>query len=290
VVHSSLIGSFLVPAITSIQKSPGILGCMSVPIYVVDAFTSRPFAGNPAAVCLLSEPAGPEWMQRVAAEMKHAETAFLVKSDDGYDLRWFTPSTEVDLCGHATLASAHILWETGKLDIHDPALFHTKSGLLTCTRHGYGIQMDFPAEPAGPVECEVRRCFGLRSAPIFVGQNRMDLLVEIESEAAVRELAPDLPAIAELGTRGVIVTARSDRPEYDFVSRFFAPGAGVPEDPVTGSAHCCLGPYWAAKLGKSDLAGFQCSERGGSVRVAVRDSRVLLQGHAVTTLRGEFLA
>jgi PhzF family phenazine biosynthesis protein len=263
---------------------------MAVPIYVVDAFTSRPFAGNPAAVCLLTEPAQTQWMQCVAAEMKHAETAFVRPLDQGFELRWFTPTTEVDLCGHATLASAHILWETGHLDEHDPASFHTKSGILTCTRHGYGIQMDFPAEPAHETAVA-----GLIEAlgkpnPSFVGANRMDFMVEVGSEDEVKNIHPDFEEVEKLGGRGVIVTARSAGPDYDFVSRFFAPAAGVPEDPVTGSAHCCLGPYWAEKLGKDHLVGHQCSPRGGTVRVAVKGDRVLLQGHAVTTLMGEFLA
>jgi PhzF family phenazine biosynthesis protein len=266
---------------------------MAVPIYVVDAFTSRPFAGNPASVCLLKEPAAEAWMQRVASEMNHAETAFVVPQSDGFGLRWFTPTTEVDLCGHATLASAHVLWETGQLDIHDAAQFSTKSGLLTCTRHGYGIQMDFPAEPAHAATIDsaaIVSALNLAGPPKFVGENRMDLFVEIESEEALHAVDPDEGELRAFDRRGVIVTALASRSDCDFVSRFFAPSAGVAEDPVTGSAHCCLGPYWAERLGKSDLVGFQCSQRGGSVRVAVRGDRVLLQGHAVTTLIGEFLA
>ncbi|MFI5386700.1 MAG: PhzF family phenazine biosynthesis protein [Fimbriimonadales bacterium] len=260
---------------------------MPAPIYVVDAFTSRPFAGNPAAVCLLDEPAGAEWMQKVATEMKLAETAFLSPRSGGFDLRWFTPTTEVDLCGHATLASAHVLWESERLAEDDPATFHTKSGVLTCTRHGYGIQMDFPAEP--PVASKFPNSLDVDSDVVWTGKNRFDWLLVVEDEAGVCNYQPEMEVIAAMGKRGVILTAESDSADHDFVSRFFAPCAGVPEDPVTGSAHCCLGPYWAEQLGKIDLVGYQCSQRGGTVRVAVRGDRVLLQGHAVTVLRGELL-
>jgi PhzF family phenazine biosynthesis protein len=259
-------------------------------MFVVDAFTSRPFSGNPAGVCLLTELADGDWMQRVASEMKHAETAFIVPDGDAFGLRWFTPSTEVDLCGHATLAAAHILWEADCIEEDEAAIFHTKSGTLTCTRHGYGIQMDFPVEPVGePIDgSEIVKALRL-SGPSQTYQNRMDYLVEVPDAATLRLVEPDMEALTALGGRGVIVTAQSDSAEYDFLSRFFAPAAGIPEDPVTGSAHCCLGPYWARKLGKNDLTGYQCSERGGTVRVAIRGDRVLLQGHALTTLRGEFL-
>lgn len=267
---------------------------MPSPIYVVDAFTSRPFTGNPAGVCILDKPANEKWMQNVAAEMKHAETAFVSPAKEGFDLRWFTPTTEVDLCGHATLASAHILWESDRLRADQAAVFQTRSGTLTCTRHGYGIQMDFPAEPADPnrpVDREaILAALGFPGEIIGAKANRMDVLVELPSERAVRELKPDLERLAKVDARGVIVTAASDSEDYDFVSRFFAPAAGVPEDSVTGSAHCCLGPFWAEKLGKLDLMAFQCSQRGGTVRIGVRGDRVLLQGHAITVLRGVMLA
>jgi PhzF family phenazine biosynthesis protein len=266
---------------------------MAVPIYVVDAFTSRAFTGNPAGVCLLRRPADPIWMQGVAAEMRHAETAFVSPDGNGFDLRWFTPTTEVDLCGHATLAAAHVLWQVGHLAEQDAAVFQTKSGELICTRHGYGIQMDFPAEPASPSKLSPKLIERMLRIPIpakFIGENRMDVLVEVENEQVLAELDPDMDEIAKLETRGIIVTAGSSGPERDFVSRFFAPGFGVPEDPVTGSAHCCLGPYWSERLQKIDLIGYQCSPRGGTVRVGVRGDRVLLQGHAITTLMGEFLA
>ena len=255
----------------------------------VDAFTDRAFTGNPAAVCLLQSPADPVWMQQVAREMNLAETAFLVRRDDGYDLRWFTPSTEVDLCGHATLASAHVLWEEHQLGIHDTARFHTRSGLLTASREGSLIWLDFPATPSEPAEAAGELQQGLGATIRYLGRTRFDYLVEVESETTLRRLAPDLAALSRLPVRGVIVTSRSERPEYDFVSRFFAPGAGVPEDPVTGSAHCGLAPFWGGRLGKTRLVGYQASERGGVVMVELIGDRVRLGGQAVTVLRGELL-
>ena len=255
----------------------------------VDAFTDRPFTGNPAAVCLLQSPADPVWMQQVAREMNLAETAFLVRQDDGYDLRWFTPSTEVDLCGHATLASAHVLWEEQQLGLNETARFHTRSGLLTASRERSSIWMDFPATPSEPAEPVRDLEHGLGTAIQYLGRTRFDYLVEVESETTLRRLTPDLTALTRLPTRGVIVTSRSERPEYDFVSRFFAPGAGVPEDPVTGSAHCGLAPFWGGRLEKTRLVGYQASERGGVVMVELVRDRVRLGGQAVTVLRGELL-
>jgi predicted PhzF superfamily epimerase YddE/YHI9 len=255
----------------------------------VDAFTDRPFAGNPAAVCLLPAAADPVWMQQVAREMNLAETAFLVRRDDGFDLRWFTPSTEVDLCGHATLASAHVLWEERELKPEETARFHTRSGLLTASRKGSLIWLDFPATPSEPtgVPPELER--GLGTPTRYIGRTKFDYLAEVESETAVRNLSPDLGSLSRLPGRGVIVTARSDRPDYDFVSRFFAPGAGVPEDPVTGSAHCGLGPFWGSKLKKTRLVGYQASSRGGTVVVELDRDRVRLGGQGITVLRGELL-
>ena len=262
---------------------------MSLRITQVDAFTDRPFAGNPAAVCLLPAPRDDGWMQSVAREMNLSETAFLVARPDGYALRWFTPAVEVALCGHATLASAHVLWEDGHLPSDRQARFHTKSGLLTGDRTGEWIELDFPAkreEPA-PVPAGLAQALGI--APKYVGRNQFDYLVEVDGEATVRNLTPDHAALAALPVRGVIVTSRGDSRGYDFVSRFFAPGSGVPEDPVTGSAHCALGPYWQARLGKSDFVAYQPSPRGGVVRVRVVAERVKLGGKAVTVLRGELL-
>jgi PhzF family phenazine biosynthesis protein len=260
-----------------------------VRIVQVDAFTATPFAGNPAAVCVLPHPAPDAWMQQVAREMNLSETAFLVQAGDAWQLRWFTPALEVDLCGHATLASAHVLWEDGHLTSGAQARFDTKSGRLTADRDGAWIRMDFPTVPVTAVEApsDLLSALGVRATA--VGRNRLDYLVEVESEAVVLGLSPDFTRLRRLPVRGVIVTARADSRNYDFVSRFFAPGAGVDEDPVTGSAHCALAPYWAAKLGRSELTGRQASARGGIVRVRSQGDRVLLGGQAVVVMRGELL-
>jgi len=259
-------------------------------IYQVDAFADRPFTGNPAGVCLLARPEPDAWMQSVAAEMNVAETAFLVRREDGsFDLRWFTPAVEVDLCGHATLGAAHLLWEIGAVPAGERARFHTRSGLLTAWRDTDTIRMDFPAEPPVESAAPARLADALGVPLRFAGQNRLDWLVEVADEATVRAVRPDLPALTSLGTRGVIVTAPSSAEGRDFVSRFFAPGAGIDEDPVTGSAHCALAPYWAAKLGKRALVGYQASPRGGTVWCNVEGDRVLLGGRAVTVLRAKLL-
>jgi PhzF family phenazine biosynthesis protein len=260
---------------------------MSVPLYLVDAFTDRPFAGNPAGVCLPDGPRDTTWMQSVAAEMNQAETAFLLpRSDGGWDLRWFTPTVEVDLCGHATLASAHVLWTTERATRNRPIRFHTKSGVLTCTAADERIEMDFPAEPAVAVEAPAEEAFALGASPVFVGRNRMDLLVVLASANEVRQLMPDFGLVAKIKARGVIVTARSDSPDADFVSRFFAPQSGVNEDPATGSSHCCLGPYWRGQLAKDELVGRQVSRRGGLISVRCVGDRVILGGKAVTVIEG----
>ncbi len=261
---------------------------MGFPLYTVDAFTSERFAGNPAAVCLMMLPREEKWMQSVAREMNLSETAFVVPRGADFDLRWFTPAVEVNLCGHATLASAHVLWETGKLDPSIPARFHTKSGLLACMRKDEWIQMDFPAKLAAaePAPPELVRAVG---APFqWSGRNDADWLVEVESEEVVRNLRPDLVLLRTLPVRGLIVTARAQK-DFDFVSRFFAPRVGVAEDPVTGSAHCALAPYWAEKLGKQQLVAWQASRRGGLVRMKLSGPRVILAGQAVTVFRGELL-
>lgn len=252
----------------------------------VDAFTDRPFAGNPAAVCFLDRAADAAWMQAVAAEMNLSETAFVSPSDHGFDLRWFTPTTEVDLCGHATLASAHALWSEGLVDADVVIPFHTKSGVLTCTRSGELIELDFPATPAEPADPPPGLLAALGVEPSFVGRTKFDKFIVVGSEETVRALAPDFAALRKLGPRGVIVTGRSSDERYDFVSRFFAPGAGIDEDPVTGSAHCCLAPYWGAELGKLEMTGFQASPRGGVVHVRLDGDRVRLGGQAVTIFRG----
>lgn len=259
-------------------------------LFQVDAFADRPFAGNPAAVVLLDVPASEQWMQNVAAEMNLAETAFLVpRGDRGYDLRWFTPVAEVDLCGHATLAAAHVLWTEGFLDPEMPASFETASGRLIARLAGDQIVMDFPAEPANPTPITDGLAEALGARAVFSAANRFDAFVELENEAAVRSLDPDLHAIAKLRWRGVIVTAKAEDRPYDFVSRFFAPRLGIPEDPVTGSAHCSLGPYWAERLGRRALQGYQASSRGGLVGVEMTDDRVLLKGKAITVFTGELL-
>jgi len=262
---------------------------MSIRIVQVDAFTNRPFAGNPAAVCVLPEPAPDAWMRDVAREMNLSETAFLTPRDGGYHLRWFTPAVEVDLCGHATVASAHVLWEDGHLPPDAQARFHTRSGLLLADRRGEWIELDFPVKIAIPAEppAELLPALGVQAR--FVGQNAFDYLVEVESEDVLRRMAPDFSVLRKLTVRGVIVTARPAGTEFDFVSRFFAPGAGVDEDPVTGSAHCALGPYWAGRLGKEEFTAYQASARGGVVRVRVKGERVILGGQAVTVMRAELL-
>lgn len=268
----------------------------NLPLWQVDAFADRPFTGNPAAVCVLPGEAHPEaaWMQSVAREMNLSETAFLVRQGDAFALRWFTPGVEVALCGHATLGSAHALWEAGFLAQGEAARFDTQSGRLTCTRagaeRGGRIEMDFPArmaEAATP-PAELLPALGLGEAR-FVGRNAYDYFVEVESEALVRGLKPDHTGLRKLPVRGVIVTAKADAGGFDFVSRFFAPGSGVDEDPVTGSAHCALAPYWSARLGRDELVGYQASARGGTVWTRVTGDRVVLGGHAVTVLRGELL-
>jgi PhzF family phenazine biosynthesis protein len=260
---------------------------MGLRIVQVDAFTDTPFRGNPAAVCVLPDERDAAWMQAVAAEMNLSETAFLAKRGDGFGLRWFTPAVEVDLCGHATLASAHVLWEDRHLAREAQARFHTKSGLLTADRRGEWIELDFPVKPEAPAAAPPGLAEALGAAPKYVGKNQFDYLVEVDSEDTVRALAPDHAALAKLPVRGVIVTSRASTPGFDFVSRFFAPGSGIAEDPVTGSSHCALGPFWGARLGKTQMLAYQASARGGVVRVRLAGERVALGGQAVTVLRGE---
>ena len=255
---------------------------MGIPLFQVDAFAAKAFTGNPAAVCLLEEEAEVEWMQAVATEMNLSETAFLVPQNDGFGLRWFTPTTEVDLCGHATLASAHVLWEEGQLAQNDTARFHTRSGLLTAKLRDDWIELNFPSTPVDPIESPAGLSDLIGSVPKFVGRSRFDLLIELTDAEELSELDPDFMGLSSLPVRGFIVTAKSDVPKYDFLSRFFAPAAGVQEDPVTGSAHCALAPYWAEKLGKNEMTAFQASKRGGVVTVKLADDRVILQCQAVT--------
>jgi PhzF family phenazine biosynthesis protein len=262
---------------------------MSVRVFQVDAFTDAPFRGNPAAVCILPEPRDEIWMQNVAREMNLSETAFLCKQKDGFNLRWFTPSVEVDLCGHATLASAHVLWETDTLAPQEEARFHTLSGLLTARRGEHGIELNFPATPDEPAEAPPGLAEALGVTPKYVGKTRFDYLVQVDSEATVRSMSPDFGLLKTLPVRGVIVTSIASSAEYDFVSRFFAPAAGIDEDPVTGSSHCCLGPFWSKHLGETEFTAYQVSERGGVLGVRVVEDRVYLSGQALTVLRGELV-
>jgi PhzF family phenazine biosynthesis protein len=262
----------------------------TLPLYQVDAFAGQPFTGNPAGVCLLDQPRPDEWMQSLAAELKHSETAFLLPEGNGYRLRWFTPGAEVDLCGHATLASAHILFETGRVDPDGEARFFTRSGLLTACQADGWIELNFPAtraHPAPPPE-GMLAALGIGRA-LYIGMNEYDYLVEVAAESDVRALKPDFRALAAIPARGVIVTARSAEP-YDFVSRFFAPQVGVDEDPVTGSAHCTLAAYWSEKLGKETFNAYQASARGGFLRVRLAGERVLLAGKAVTIYQASLYA
>ena len=264
---------------------------MSIRIVTVDAFTNIPFAGNPAAVCVMQERRPDDWLRNVARELNLSETAFLVPCNGDFDLRWLTPAVEVDLCGHATVASAHVLWEDGHLPAGKQARFHTRSGLLTADRRGDWIELDFPVKIATAAEptAELLPALGVTS-PVAVVKNVFDYLVEVESEEELRGLRPDHTTLRKIPVRGVIVTARSSTSDFDFISRFFAPASGIDEDPVTGSAHTALGPYWGAKLGKTEMTGYQASARGGVVRVRLNGDRILLGGQAVTVMQATLLA
>jgi PhzF family phenazine biosynthesis protein len=259
-----------------------------VQIYIVDAFTDTAYKGNPAAVCLLDSIPSDEWMQNVASEMNLSETAFLYQEDEAYNLRWFTPVSEVDLCGHATLASAHILWEEGFCKTAG-IIFKTKSGVLKAFKSDQWIHLNFPVVIAAECSAPAALVDGLGVNLTYIGRNRMDYIVEVDDEDAVRELKPDFTRLKELDARGVIVTSISNDPAYDFVSRCFYPAIGVNEDPVTGSAHCCLGPYWMNKLNKSRLNAIQLSARQGKLMLEVGHERIIISGQAVTTLRGHLI-
>jgi PhzF family phenazine biosynthesis protein len=261
---------------------------MGITIYQVDAFTDQPYKGNPAAVCLLKETRDDAWMQAVANEKNLSETAFLTPENDGYRLRWFTPKNEVKLCGHATLASAHILYKEKLLPLNRQARFYTLSGLLTASYHEDTgiIQLDFPAHSVLPCEPPSGLLEALGVKPNFVGRSDNDYLIEVESEAKVKEVSPDFARLLQVSCRGVIVTAQSTSKDYDFISRFFAPAVGVNEDPVTGSAHCRLTPYWQAKLKKNEFIAYQASKRGGFLQLVAAGDRVHIGGKAVTVLKG----
>ncbi len=259
------------------------------PIYIVDAFSEAPFRGNPAAVCFLMGKKPDSWMQQLATEMNLSETAFFMQSERGYHLRWFTPTTEVELCGHATLASAHIIWETQLITPDEEIVFETLSGELKARQVNGWMELDFPAEK--PEKCELPQ--GLVAAlgcgrPLKTTRNRFDIFLEFEDEQEVISMKPDFRVLGEIEARGVVVTARSKDARYDYKCRFFGPAVGVDEDPVTGSAHCALGPYWSEILGKQELTGFQASDRGGVVQVKNAGDRVLLRGKAVTVMQGVY--
>jgi PhzF family phenazine biosynthesis protein len=258
-------------------------------IYQVDAFSDTPFQGNPAAVYLLDREPEDAWMQSVATEMNLSETAFIRPLEEGFELRWFTPSVEVDLCGHATLASAHVLWESGLLAPDREARFHTRSGWLKARRVAEGIELDFPIDPTSPLDGGEALEAALGKPVVELHQGRDDWLVELATETEVRDYRPDMAGIAALPTRCLIVTARANAP-FDFVSRVFCPAVGIEEDPVTGSAHCTLAAYWGKRLGKSEMKAWQASPRGGRLGVRLEGDRVFLTGQAVTVLRGELLA
>ncbi len=261
----------------------------AVKCWQVDAFTNQPFGGNPAAVCWLNEAADPKWMQSVAAEMNLSETAFVRQRDDGLELRWFTPTVEVDLCGHATLATAHVLWSSNLAAQRVPICFQTRSGVLTCTQDGEFIELDFPATAAAAVEIPAELSNALGAVPNYLGKSCFDYLAVFDSAKTVRSLRPDFRKLEKLPVRGVIATSIADDGQFDFVTRFFAPAVGVDEDPVCGSAHCCLTPYWSTRLNKSHLMANQVSARGGVLRLTLKGDRVILGGQAVTIWRGELL-
>ncbi len=255
-------------------------------LHQIDAFTDTPLRGNPAAVCLLDAEADADWMQDIAREMNLSETAYVCRRDDGdWSLRWFTPGAEVDLCGHATLATAHFLWDQSLVDQDAPTRFHTRSGLLTCTRDGEWIAMDFPALPTTAAEEPQGLADALGAKPAAVWRSTWDIVVEYRDAEAVRSLAPRFSDLLPFAERGVLVTAPGDE-GYDFVSRFFAPVHRINEDPVTGSAHCILAPFWAERLNKSEMLAYQASPRGGVLRVKPNGDRVTLSGKAVTVLTG----
>ncbi len=258
--------------------------------FVVDAFTDRPFAGNPAAVVPLKQWRDDNWLQNVAMEMNLSETAFFVPSEVGFELRWFTPKVEVDLCGHATLATAKIISHLGLIEAGEQIKFASRSGPLVarlCKNRLDQIELDFPISPEQPAIAPPGLAEALGVAPVYVGRSKFDYLVEVESETIVRGLKPDFKSLATVNCRGVIVTARSDDPKFDFVSRFFAPGAGRDEDPVTGSAHCCLADFWHKRLQKTKFVAYQASARGGVIHAEVAGDRVLLSGQAAIVAQGE---
>ena len=261
---------------------------MKQQVIQVDAFTNRAFQGNPAAVCVLPSPQDERWMQSVAREMNLSETAFLLKQDRHYSLRWFTPTTEVPLCGHATLASAHVLWTEGYASTGQEIKFETKSGVLSAKYRDDWIELNFPVNRSQDIPPITKLSAALGVPLKTVLYNSLGYLVEVASARQVEQLQPNFTLLKQLPISNVIVTSKSQDSTYDFVSRFFAPGLGVDEDPVTGAAHCCLAPYWRDRLHKNQFLAYQASSRGGVVKVDYDGGdRVTLSGQAVTVMRGE---
>ena len=259
---------------------------MTIPIYQVDAFANTLFQGNPAAVCILPGAADAHWQQAMAAEMNLSETAFVQPQADGFSLRWFTPQVEVELCGHATLAAAHVLWQEEAYPLDQSIRFHTRSGLLTVRRNDGEIEMDFPITPLAHASIPTGLEAALGCEVLEARQAKTDCLIRLASQDDVRRLQPDFAKLRNIAARGIIVTAPSNDASVDFVSRFFAPAVGINEDPVTGSAHCALGPYWSALLGKHELSARQISPRGGTLRLTLNQDRILLRGQAITVFKG----
>ena len=264
---------------------------MAIQLFQVDAFADKPFSGNPAAVCLMTEDKPDQWLQNVAAEMNLSETAFVWRLADaeGFRLRWFTPTMEVDLCGHATLATAHSLWQSGWLAEDDQAVFESRSGKLTATKKDDHIYLNFPATPAvdSPLPDDLKAAIDVQ--PIHTGKSREDFLIVVATADEVRNVNVDFQQMAKAESRGVILTAKSDDAQFDFISRFFGPAVGIDEDPVTGSAHCCLAPFWSKRLGKDELVAFQASQRGGTLKLKVEGERIHIGGTAQTVSKGELL-
>ncbi|MCG8572043.1 MAG: PhzF family phenazine biosynthesis protein [Spirochaetes bacterium] len=265
---------------------------MTIPLHVVDAFTSKTFKGNPAGVCLLEKELSSELCQKIAAEMRHSETAFLLKKEDNhYHLKWFTPKAEVKLCGHATLASAHILAELKLINKNQKINFSTLSGILTAEFDDSYIHLDFPQQQITQVHDPekidfIEQLFQIKTT--FVGSDPSRYLIELKNEQTVLSVNPDFSQLQEEQLDNYIITAKADDPKYDFISRYFAPKHGVYEDPVTGSAHCFLAPYWSKKIHKSQLTGFQASTRTGIIKCnLINDQRIILSGQAITFLSGE---
>jgi PhzF family phenazine biosynthesis protein len=261
---------------------------VSQSIVQVDAFTKTPFRGNPAAICVLKKPGEEHWMRSLALEMNLSETAYVHPEEDGYRLRWFTPAVEVKLCGHATIAAAHVLWEDGIVERSAPCRFHTLSGELVAEREGDWIRVAFPQEHTQdiPVPPELADAAGAPVANAAAGERLQYIVLELEDEDAVRNLQPDIRGFLASAHKGIIATARASSEGVDIVSRFFAPAMGVDEDPVTGSAHCVLGAYWRPRLGQDRIAAYQASPRGGDIRITFGEGVVYLAGQAVTVMRG----